>query len=164
MFLSANTIRLQPPDDINAKIKSVYLYNFTKYVEWPKSYKEGNFVIGVLGSKASLVEELNKMASTKKAGNQRFEIKMLSSLTDVGNCHILFIPSENVQSLSDVVGKLKGKSTLIVTEKPGLAKQGAAINFVIQNNKQMFELNKTNAEKYNLFVSSNLSALAIVVE
>ena len=39
------------------------------------------------------------------------------------------------------------KNTLIITEKPGLAKQGSGINFVIENNKQKFEMNKTNIEK-----------------
>lgn len=163
LLLSASTSQ-QSSDDTNAKIKTVFLYNFTKYIEWPKQYKEGEFVIGVLGSNGSLLKELDKMSYTKKAGNQNFHIKAFSSISDIGKCHILFIPSENGQYLSEVTEKLKGKSTLIVTEKPGLAKQGAAINFVIQNNKQMFELNKANAEKHHLFVSSNLSALAIVVE
>jgi hypothetical protein len=71
---------------------------------------------------------------------------------------------ENSAMLPDVLKKMKGKSTLIVTEKLGLAKQGSAINFIIENNKQRFELNKSNIEKYNLKVSSTLEALAIKVE
>jgi hypothetical protein len=62
------------------------------------------------------------------------------------------------------MSKIRGKSTLIITEKPGLARQGAAINFVVQENKTKFELNKGNAEKYDLKVSSNLLSLAIVVD
>ena len=153
-----------PTEDTNAKIKAVFLYNFTKYIEWPKTYKEGNFIIGLYGINSSLSAELNKMAATKSVGTQKFEIKTMSSLDGANKCHMLFIPSTSGGQFSEVVSKLKGQSTLIITEKPGLTKQGAAINFVVQDNKQKFELNKANAEKYDLKVSSNLASLAVVVE
>ena len=78
--------------------------------------------------------------------------------------NILYIAPDVTISLGDVVSKLKGKSTLLVTEKSGYAKQGAAINFVVMENKQKFELNKTNAEKYSLKVSAALENLAIPVQ
>lgn len=151
-------------DDTNAKIKAMFLYNFTKYIEWPSAYKEGNFVIGVLGNNANLMAELNKMAAQKTAGTQKFEIRSLSSVDGASKCHIVYIQPDKGGELPEVIGKLKGKSALIITEKPGLARQGAAINFVVQENKTKFELNKGNAEKYNLKVSSNLASLAIVVD
>lgn len=153
-----------PGEDTNAKIKAVFLYNFTKYIEWPTNYKEGTFIIGIYGNNFPLTTELSKMASSKTMGKQKFEIKSFSTLDNLDKCHMLFIPSETGCSFSELTSKLKGKSTLIITEKPGLAKQGSAINFVIKDNKQKFELNRANAEKYNLKVSSNLASLAIVVE
>ena len=39
--------------------------NFTKLVEWPQTYREGEFVIGVIGS-SPIYTELEKMAKTKK--------------------------------------------------------------------------------------------------
>ena len=53
---------------------------------------------------------------------------------------------------------------LIITEKEGLVEKGAGINFIIKNNRQKFELNKKNVEKYKLKVSSNLEALAFTVK
>ncbi|MFI5163754.1 MAG: YfiR family protein [Bacteroidia bacterium] len=168
LCISADYVRMpvvqQDPNSSNAKIKATFLYNFTKYIEWPEKYKEGNFVIGVLGT-TSFYNELTALLSTKTVGNQKFEIKSYASIGSInGICHILFIPTENSAMLPEVLKKMKGKNTLIVTEKPGLAKQGAAINFIAENNKQRFELNKTNVEKYNLKVSSTLEALAIKIE
>lgn len=149
--------------DTNAKVKSVFLYNFTKYIEWPTQYKKGNFVIGLLGASSSLAAELDKMATSKSVGDQKFAIKKYSSVNGMDPCHILFIAPDCTIPFSEITSKLKGKATLIVTEKPGLAKQGAAINFVVIDNKQKFELNKANAEKYSLKVANSLSQLAIVV-
>jgi hypothetical protein len=42
--------------------------------------------------------------------------------------------------------------------------KGSGINFVVKNNRQKFELNKNNVEKYKLKISSNLEALAFSVK
>jgi hypothetical protein len=63
-----------------------------------------------------------------------------------------------------VLKKIKGMSTLVVTEKAGLARKGSVINFINVENKQKFELNKTNANKNGLVVSSNLMSLGIAID
>jgi hypothetical protein len=73
---------------INAKCKAIYLYNFTKYIEWPEDYKTGNFVIGVYGNYPMLLTELNRMASTKTAGSQKFEIKSVNTVEAASKYHI----------------------------------------------------------------------------
>jgi len=148
--------------DPNAKIKTMFIYNFTKYIEWPQSYKQGNFVIGHLGE-STLGAELKKMAATKKAITQSFKIQKFNSVSDITKCHILIIPNDKSSLFKNAMGKVAKYSTLVITESKGLAKQGAGINFVIQNSKQRFELNKTTIEKTNLKVSHNLLSLAIAV-
>ncbi|MGZ4035604.1 MAG: YfiR family protein [Bacteroidia bacterium] len=151
-------------EEANAHVKAIYIYNFTKYIEWPENYKEGNFVVGVLGTNAPLINELNKMAQSKTVGTQKFEIKNVTSLADVAKCHIIYILTDNSSQLSDVIGKVKGKSALIVTDKIGLATKGAAINFIIDGNKQKIELNRSNLEKYKLKVASTLVEMSVQVK
>lgn len=149
--------------DTNAKIKAVFIYNFTKYIEWPSNYKSGEFTIGILGDNEALYEELAKMSKVKKVANQSFSIEKYSKVSDIRSPHILYIPDDSSSQLNAAVSRLKDKSTLIVTEKPGLAKKGSAINFIIEGNRQKFELNKTIAENHNLKVASTLENLAVLV-
>ncbi len=144
------------------KFHSIFMYNFTKYIEWPDSYKNGDFVIGVLGD-SPIVEHLKNMAQVKSVGSQKFTIKVFSNASDISQCHILFIPENNSGKLKDVRSKLKGASTLLITEQDGLATKGSAINFIIKEGKWKFELNKAAAESANLKISSELSRLAILV-
>lgn len=148
------------PKATEAKIKVVYLYNFTKYIQWPSEYRSGDFIIGVLNGNTQMLSELNRMAASRTAGAQKFSIKNYKTVAEISKCNLLFLPESSNNLLSDVLKKVKGFSTLLVTESVGDAKKGASINFVFQDNKQEFELNKANAEKCHLVVSSSLSALA----
>lgn len=164
MAFSSLSFQQQPNFDPNAKVKAVFIYNFTRYFEWPEKMKSGNFIIQVIGNNASLNSELNKMASTKQVGNQKLEIKNSSKL-DLGvKPHIIFLLSEASDLLKEASSKYKGKGALIVTEKMGLAKAGSAINFVVADNKQKFEYSKNNAVKAGLKTSEELKNLAIAVD
>ena len=153
-----------PPTDTNARIKSVFIYNFTRYVEWPTDYQTGNFIINMYGTNAAMLAELNTMAKTKTVGAQKIEIRNTTTLDGIGKCNILYVTPDITTPISDIINKIAGKSTLLVTEKPGYALKGSAINFVVVDNKQKFELNKANAEKYSLKVSAQLVTLSIPVE
>lgn len=163
LFTSSVVVIPDQSDEANARIKSIYIYNFTKYIEWPDNYKEGNFVIGFLGSNSALLSELSKMSETKKVGNQDIQIRKITTIDNSDKFNIIYILTDNSTQLSEVLTKVKGKSTLIVTEKPGLAKQGSGINFVIVENKQKIELNKSNIEKYKLKIASTLVNMALPV-
>lgn len=153
-----------PAGDTNARIKSVFIYNFTRYIEWPTDYQSGNFIINMFGNNPTMLAELNAMAKTKTVGAQKIEIRNTTSLDGIGKCNILYVTPDVTTPIADIIAKIKGKSTLLVTEKPGFAKQGAAINFIVVESRQKFELNKANAEKYNLKVSAQLVTLSIPVE
>lgn len=149
--------------DTNAKIKAVFIYNFTKYIEWPSEDQTGEFKIGILGENPPLFNELDKMSKIKKVANRSFSISSFSSIKDIGQPHILYIPGDSTELLKEAVKLLSGKSTLIVTEKPGLAQMGSAINFIVVGSRQKFELNKANVSRHNLKVASALENLAVMV-
>jgi hypothetical protein len=164
LLTQSAAIKLDQSEEAGAKIKAIYIYNFTKYIEWPTEYKEGNFVIGIYGTNAPLLSELNKMASSKLVGSQKLEIKSINSPSEAAQCHIIYILSDNSGQISEVINKIKGKSTLIVTDKAGMASKGAGINFSIVENKQKIELNRANIEKYKLKVASTLVEMAVQIK
>ena len=144
------------------KLQAFFIYNFTKYIEWPADYQSGNFEILVLGN-STIDIYLKEIALSKKVGNQTIEIKKISSAGEISKCHILFISKEKSGELQNVISKIGSNNTLIITEKDGLASAGAAINFVIISDKQKFELNKRNVTKYGLKINNQLDGLAIIV-
>lgn len=145
-----------------ALFKSVYIYNFGSLIEWPAADRTGDFVIGVYGS-SPVQAELAKVAAQKKMGTATIQVKSLSSASGANGCHIVFIAPDKIGELGAIAQQLKGKSTLVIGDKEGAAKQGAAISFVAVEGKIKFELNKSNCAGSNLKVSQNLEKLAIIV-
>jgi hypothetical protein len=154
-----NTSQAQTTD---YRFHTVFIYNFTKYIQWPNQQQAGDFVIGVLGSSA-ISAELEKMAANKTVGSQRIVVKKFKSAAEASDCHILFLPNTGNYNFEDLQRKFKGKPTLLITEKPGLAEKGSGINFIIQDNKWKFELNEAATQSSGLKISKELSKLAIMV-
>ena len=142
------------------KFHSVFIYNFTKYIQWPTAQQSGDFVIAVVGN-SPVFEELSRITANKMVGTQKIVVKKYTSAGDFDNCQIVFVPGGG--NFEAVQEKLKGKSVLMITEKPGLAKKGSGINFVMQDNKWKFELNEATTQHAGLKVSKELAKLAIPV-
>lgn len=157
------SMQLQQQPDVNSRLKALYIYNFTNMIEWPKELKKGNFTIGILGE-TNLYNELNSKYSSKSVGSQPIAIKQFGDMASVTQCHILFITKDNADKTASLVKKFKPKSTLIISEKEGGLRDGSIINFVIRNNRQSYELSKTNAAKHKLIIGKQLTELAVKVE
>ncbi|QSE96607.1 YfiR family protein [Fulvivirga lutea] len=144
------------------QLHTVYIYSFIRYIQWPAPLNEGDFTIGVLGD-SPIIEHLEKMAASKKAGARSIVIKKFNGTGDVSGTNILFISKSASEMLTEVKAKALSNNTLIISEKEGLGMEGSGINFVERNGKLAFELNKSSVDEAQLKVSSELSRLAIVI-
>ncbi len=145
-----------------ARAEALFIYNFSRLIEWPANYKTGPFVIGVLG-KTPITEQLRTFTSGKQVGSQPISVKSYGSPAEISTCHILFVPFSETKYMSNIVTQVTNKSTLIITEKNAAIQQGSAINFVVIGDRLKFELSPNNAQKYNIKLSSKLNEMAYQV-
>lgn len=147
------------------RMQSVFLYNFTRLIAWPGDYQSGDFVISVYGD-SPMYAEVEKMAQTKKAGKQSIIAKKVTSVNEIGKCHIIYIPSSNSGKIESVATHLKqnGIKALIVTESRNATDKGSVINFTIVNNRQRFELSESNAKAMGLNPGGEIQRLAILAD
>jgi hypothetical protein len=158
------SFRFQQPSsfDVNSKIKAVFLYNFTRYFEWPEKKKLNNFVIYVVGKNENLITELKNLAKSKKVGNQDIEIKNSPAFDPAITSHIIYFTPDISKPVSDAASKNKNKGALVVAETPGACKSGASINFIYTENKLKFEYSKNTAVKAGLKTNEDFKALAAI--
>ncbi len=157
VFVLTNT---QAQDE---KFKALFIYNFTKYIEWPANKQSGDFIIGVFGT-SPIQKELAVIAQKKRVGNQKISVKKINSVADCSACNIVFVPASKSSSVKDITAQVKSKGVIVITDKSGLAKTYSGINFVKVGGKQQFEINKKHIEAQGASVNSGLLTLGIPVQ
>lgn len=138
------------------KYKAMFVYNFTRSVEWPASEKKGDFVICVM-NQDDVLKQMKAIAEGKVVGNSPISVVGVENINKIPKCHILYLPS-NVKDadISDAVAKVGNAATLIVSDCPGAVKYGSCINLVTVENKIKFEINDKAIKDRNLQLNKAL--------
>jgi hypothetical protein len=145
--------------EVDYKAYSLFVYNFMKYIEWPDI--QGDFVVGVMGD-SPVLKELETLAKTKKAKGHTIVIKKISTPEEAAGCQMVYVCDSKSSQVKILNEKLKGKSVLVVAEREGLAKKGAALSFItLDDDVLKFEINKNVIEQNKLKIPTVLSNLGL---
>lgn len=161
-MLLLSGVRAQPVAAGEYQVKAAFLYNFAKFVEWPSSsFSDASapFQICVFG-RDPFGEELRNITSEKTVNGRKLEVHPGVDLLRARGCHILFIASSVETPASQIFAALRGASVLTVGDTKGFAEQGGMINFVLENERVQFEVNRKAAEEAGLKISSKLLSVA----
>ena len=159
VFASCSLLFCSAQVNTVSQAQSMFIYNFSRLIQWPASYNTGEFVIGVMGNN-DLYNTLVSYVANKKVGSQPIAVKHFSNPVDISKCHIIFIGNTKIGLLNEIIAKLQGSNSLIITERRGSIDAGSAIDFFMEGDKLKFVMNTQNAQKYNLTVSKSLSDMA----
>jgi hypothetical protein len=138
-------------------LQTLYIFNFTKYVEWPSGNK--TFKIGVVDN-ASAEEYLAKMAKAKSTGGTEISVINTKNENELGSCQIIFVPSNNTYLAAKLIERFGTQPILIITEEPDLTKKGASVSFKLVSGKLRFQINEEVIKAKGMKVSSALITLS----
>lgn len=147
----------------NDKIKAVFVYNFTKYIQWPAADTSKVFTIGVFG-KSNILISLQKIAQKKLVKGRKIIIKQFEDIDTIEECQILFVSSQEDGLIPDILHNVEYKNILTVSEVEKFSDTGGIINLVLVEGKIKFEMNLKALHRAGLLASSQLLKLAILVE
>jgi hypothetical protein len=147
------------------KLQSIFLYNFTRLIAWPDDYHSGDFIITIFGD-SPIKKELEQIAATRRAGNQRIVIQQTESVTAIDRSHIIFIAPDQSKRIPDICShvKLRNINALVVTDSRNAIKSGAMINFTNVDNGQKYEMCIRKTNDAGLKPGHDIIMLAILVE
>lgn len=143
------------------KFKAIFIYNFTKYIDWPVN-QNSDFTIAIVG-KSPIEQELKNIANKMKVGNKTIVIKTYSSIFEITNAQIVFLSDKGV-NISDAFIKAREIKCLLISNIPNSCKQGAGINFITKNGNLSFEISEKNINMSGLYVNSSLVALGTSID
>lgn len=152
------------PDVLEAEIKSVFLYHFGGYVDWPPgTFADENdpLVIGVSG--VDVASSLREIVRTRTIRNRPVTVVRVREGDDAGRLHILYIADDtDPETAARLFDSVRGGPVLTVTDQ---AYAGAGvITFVLERDRVRFDVSLPRAEASGLRVSARLLSVARRVE
>jgi hypothetical protein len=166
-------------ESLEYQVKAAFLYNFIKFVDWPKEkLADSNepVIIGIVGKdpfgnafapvkdkddkgRKVTIKRFKSFQELKKS-NENNQGELDRQIETMRKCHLLFICSSEKDSLKDIMDAVKGCSVLTVGEVEGFLESGGTINFIMEEQKVRFEINVTTAKQAKLQIRSQLLRLA----
>ncbi|MEP7164724.1 MAG: YfiR family protein [Ferruginibacter sp.] len=165
MLLLCTTISLRAQSTPEYQLKAVFIYNFTRFVDWPptafESYND-DFVIGIIGNDP-FGQALEATVEGETIGRHAIRIKRFQDVKQIDHCHILFINSNDPPEIKNIISDLNNRNILTVSDAANFARMGGIIGFFTDKNKIRMQINGDAAKNARLSISSKLLSVAQVL-
>jgi hypothetical protein len=163
-LISPANVQGQRSKPTEYEVKATYLYNFTKFVDWPAKVvpAKGDFSICVLGQDP-FGPVLDAIIADETVAGKSVVAKRVPTPQDAMNCHVLFISSSENARLKQILTTLGDASVLTVSDFPEFTQRGGMVQFILEGSRVRFEVNQAAAEHAGLTLSSELLKVAINV-
>jgi hypothetical protein len=147
------------------KVKTAFLFNFAKFIEWPPTSfatPQSPFTICTLGQDP-FGSILTDTLQGKTIGDRPLAVLRLKDKSETWRCQIVFVSSSESPHFADIVETVRGKNVLLVGEINGFAASGGTIEFTLEDGRVRFAINTDAVDRSGLKFSSKLLALAQLV-
>lgn len=147
------------------QVKAFFLYNFTRYVEWPPqdfSSPKDPIVICILGPNR-FGGALEQAISGKLVDGRPLVVRQIFAIAPKCNCQILFVNASERKLFRSAATTIRAAGILTVGESQGFTSDGGVINFKVEDGKVRFEINVDAAVQEHVHISSKLLSLAQIV-
>jgi hypothetical protein len=146
------------------KVKAAFLYNFTKFVEWPAEvFADPSLPISICIVGQDPFGKSIDTIKDKTVKERKLLIRRYPWVEDLKACNLIFIsPSEN-KNLAGILEKIKDMHMLTVSDMEGFADRGGMIHLNKGKNKIRLEINIDAVKQSGLKVSSKLLNIATII-
>jgi hypothetical protein len=146
-------------------VKIGFLYNFAKFVTWPKEVVDKNpqtLVLCYVADDPS-IKVFNKLDG-KTIRDRKIKVVAYENGACLEQSHIIFFATQNKEHIQDILELAKGRGILTVGEVEGFTQWGGVINFFEELNRLRFKVNLDAARREGLKMSSQILVSAQIVE
>lgn len=151
-----------PPNEY--ALKSVFLYNFCHFIEWPESAFSSPtdpLIIGVVGEDP-FGKLLTEAVEGEKYHNRPIKIEHYRSARDIRRCHLLFVTRSETPHLEQILAAIGVEGVVTVGETDDFLDRGGMITLPIDRNRVRLRIAPSTLRAANLSVSSKLLRVADV--
>ena len=147
------------------QVKALFLYNFANFVEWPAdAFSSPTAPLKMCLYGAVPFGEFLDIVNGATIRDRTLEVLRTTDYEKIrSGCHILFVGIDHHKELNDFFKNLNHLFVLSVGDVEDFATSGGVVNIYRTSDQQQFEINLSKAIENGLLISSDLLALARII-
>ena len=149
------------------RVKAGFIYNFAKFIEWPKedAGQDPNFLLICIVPDTPETDVFLSLRN-KSIGNKKIKVEKYNNVRDKGieKCQILFLDSKDEVFIRESLLIVKYWSILTIGHIQGFTQAGGIINFFTEEDRLRFEVNLDAAKRARIKLGSQILMSAEIIK
>lgn len=137
------------------KLRAAYLFNFTKFIQWPASsdrFARSSITICLSASDA-FFEFMSELVADRQVGHRKIPV-VVTDFSAQARCDMVYVQHDNFANSADL------EEVLLVAATPTILPDQATITFYEDQKRLRFEVDMREITRLELNISSELLKLA----
>jgi len=144
-------------------VKAGFVYNFTKFVDWPAGALPAGVGMQLCVAGNALSGKLGSLNGRVSQGRE-IRVRNLGAGADLSACHILFIAASEERRMTSLLNAAGGSPVLTISDIAEFAEYGGMIGLSVRGDKVVFTINLPVARAVGLMPRSQLLQLGRVLQ
>ena len=141
-------------------LKSAFVFNLTKYVEWP-SPKDGLAICFV--GEGPMGESLETLLQGKSSESRVIHVVLFPKDDSIDQCDVLYIGNAAPKKVRSVLDRIRSKSVLSIADSESFPKDGGMVALVRSGQQIQMQINLEAVQDAKLKISSRVLNLATII-
>jgi hypothetical protein len=161
--LCARPSAAQPPDaSLERNVKAAFLYNFTRFVQWPAAaFEEPEDPVHVcVVADAGFERAIDEVLANERVSGRPLTRLSPREVEATRGCQVLFVARSAQSRAAAILASARTRPVLTVGDADDFLQRGGIIGFVIEDGRVRFDVDLARARANGLTISSRLLQVA----
>ncbi len=147
----------------SSQLKASYIFNFSRFAQWPNEEQLNGFKIGVVGN-SEIFQVIKQQADLKNENGEKWQVIEIQSESDAITCQIIVFSGATNTEIISMIAALKNTPILTIGDNlPDFITLGGIINMNPEEDpSSKFHVNFQAAKKSNIVLSASFLDLSTV--
>jgi len=148
-------------EELDNRSKALYIFDITRYVDFGDALDTlGIFKVGLLSKDQEFYFDVANLAQTRKEiQGIPVAVEVFRDVDKIEYTSVLFVSKKEDYNLKQVLNKIKGTNTLLMTENYSFG--SSMFNFIVVNGQPKFEVNQPLLNEAGLKIETGLLVQAV---
>ena len=148
------------PQRDEREVRSAYVFNLVKYVEWPPSRNE--ILIGYIGD-AESGAVMQKLLSGRNSDEHTLRVVVMPTEEELTKCSVVYVADAKQAESRKLLDRLKEVKVLTIGESEAFVRDGGVVALIKADDHIQIQVNLEAAQRAGVRISSRVLNLATIV-